>query len=253
MSMSAMMNVGSCGGCGSAGQTQQSQQAGGLQQLMQALFNQVDSDSDGSISQTEFASLMNQADGAGASSITNTSDLFKSIDTDGDGQISLGEFKKFAGGMFAAQVGAASSSSSGGFGSAMSGMLDTVTHAAEDLFSKVFGDGSSLPPGTTATASVHATMFENGGFMVSASVSETTTHTLTNAATGQVAASSGATQLAAALSSYHRHHHHGAGLAQLFGQMDGNGDGSVSSDELGAFINGTSGADTGNSGGSATA
>jgi Ca2+-binding EF-hand superfamily protein len=248
------MSVGGCGGNCGTGQTQQSQKSGGLQELMQALFNQVDTDSDGSISQTEFSSLMNQSTASGqATSATNTSDLFKSIDTDGDGQISLGEFKKFAGGMFAAQVGAASSSSSGGFGSAMSGMLDTVTHAAEDLFSKVFGDGSSLPPGTTATASVHATMFENGGFMVSASVSETTTHTLTNAATGQVAASSGATQLAAALSSYHRHHHHGAGLAQLFGQMDGNGDGSVSSDELGAFINGTSGADTGNSGGSATA
>src|ERR1041385_1411736 len=104
------MNI---GGCTQAAQCQQSQQSGGLQDVMQALFNQADSDGDGSISSSEFGSLLNHTNGAGAASASNTSDLFKSIDKDGDGQISLAEFKKFAGGMFGAQVGVASSGGSG--------------------------------------------------------------------------------------------------------------------------------------------
>jgi Ca2+-binding EF-hand superfamily protein len=247
------MSVGGCGGNCGTGQTQQSQKSGGLQELMQALFNQVDTDCDGSISQTEFSSLMSQSTASGqATSATNTSDLFKSIDSDGDGQISLSEFKKFAGGMFASQVGAASGNSWSSSTFGISGMLGKVTQAAEDLFKGVFGDGSSLPPGATATASVHATMFENGGFMVSASVSETMTQSLVNAQTGQVVSSNSFTSTATAqmaAQSYGHHHHHGGGLLQqLMSQLDNNGDGSISTSELATALSGGTG-----TGGSATA
>ncbi len=71
-------------------------------QMLDGLFNSGDSDGDGSLTQSDLETMMQQVPGlardlgtltsSDATSATGSSDIFKQLDTDGDGKISQSEF-----------------------------------------------------------------------------------------------------------------------------------------------------------------
>ncbi len=84
---SGLLGTGSAGGASSSSS---------LTQARQSLFNQIDSNGDGSISQAELGSFLNQlaaARGTSAPSSATVSSMFSAMDTNHNGAISMQEFQ----------------------------------------------------------------------------------------------------------------------------------------------------------------